>query len=203
MLTLEPQKYHLPVQNWGFHTSRGCGTLLFYEYTFLNDKLIARQEDLLRSVTAHSVGELYLEDEPGDSKRYIMAQVQRKRALTARFQRLGIPVWIDLTIRNDCYNLALYGVPKGWKSYSIRKPLAKDLIRVAALAQERAGGEIRLICYGGSFVVEDICKQRGWHFQPEYSPPPNFPPSPHNPLRPTPQALKTTAGTQEVITLMM
>lgn len=201
-VTLQPKGYHLPVQNWGLHTSRGCGTLLFYEYPFLNDKLLTYRDDLLRNVTTHSVGELYLESEAEDSKRWIMGQVQRKRGLSKRFQNVGIPVWVDLTIRPDCDNLALYGVPQGWRSYSIRKPLAQDLIRIAALAEDRAGGEIMLICYGGSFVVQDICKVRGWHFEPEYTPPLKFLPSTQNPLRPTPQTLKATDGTHQIITLM-
>ena len=182
LLDLQPTDYYTPVCNWGTHPSRGCGTLLFYEYPFLNEKLITYRDDLLQRTTTYSVGELYFECDQDDSKRWIMAQIQKKRALSRRWQRQGLPVWIDLTIRPDCTKLAFYGVPDGWKCYSLRKPLAKDLLRMADLAEQKAGSDILLIVYGGSPIVQDICKHKGWHFQPEYTPPKVLP-SRNNPLR--------------------
>ncbi len=198
---LQPTTYYTPIFNWGLHPSQGTGTLLFYEYPFLNDKLLSYRDDLLRNITTHSIGELVLEYDDLDNGKWIFQQQQRKRGLSKRFQSQGIPVWIDLTIRPDSENLMLMGVPHGWRSYTIHKPLAKDLIRIASLAEDRAEGEIMLICYGGSFVVQDLCKLRGWHYEPEYQKPQQFLPSTQNPLRPTPLPLKAANGATQLITI--
>ena len=202
-LLKQPTDYYTPVCNWGTHPTYGCGTLLFYEYPFLNERLITYREDLLERVTTYSIGELLLEDDPDDSKRWIMGQIQRKRGLTKRFQNQGLPVWIDLTLREDCEKFMLYAVPDGWKCYTLRKPLAKDLLRKADLAERKAGSDIRLIVYGGSEVVKNICYERKWHYQPEYELPRPTLPAKNNPLR---RGLLTPptypVGTPHLITIL-
>jgi len=202
-LDKQPTDYYTPVCHWGLHPSRGCGTLLFYEFPFLNEQLLKHQE-LLQGVTTYSIGEIYLESDPEDSKHWIMGQIRKKRAISRRFQQMGIPVWIDLSIRPDCANLAFYGVPDGWKCYSLRKPLAKDLLRMAELAEQKAGGDILLIVYGGSEVVKHICHERKWHYQPEYEPPRRTLPAKDNPLRrglhPQPQYPN---GKTQIITILI
>jgi hypothetical protein len=96
--------------------------------------------------------------------------IYRKRTLARSWQQHGIRIWVDLNVDDAFLDLALLGVPDGWRSYAVRKHRGTgqdDINRRLRMACERSGvGQVRFLVVGGDRAMRDQCREYGWAWQP-------------------------------------
>lgn len=99
--------------------------------------------------------------------------VYRKRACAAFWQRHGVRTIVDLNVSDEVLDLALIGVPRGWRAYSDRShrgDKAVDHDKRFRLAQDHAGTpDVLFILVGGGKGKKALCAARGWVHVPEHS----------------------------------
>ena len=103
------------------------------------------------------------------AKSYIYA----KRWISRWAQSYGIEIWADLAVNNNLYDIALIGVPKGWRAYSTfiytRGYSFKELEDQFAIACDHAGtDDILFWVYGGEHDTQAKCQARGWLWTPAH-----------------------------------
>lgn len=99
-------------------------------------------------------------------------RIYQKRTLAAAWQRCGLRLLVDLNVDRRWFDLALLGVPDGWRAYANRATSTDldHLVEAHTLACERRGGDDLLyVVYGGGGRARQFCAGRGWHWLPEDS----------------------------------
>lgn len=102
----------------------------------------------------------------------VLHRIYQKRALAAGWQAEGIRVFVDLNVDRRWFELALLGVPAGWRAYANRAMTSdlEHLEEAYELAVARRGSEsILYLVYGGGVKAKEFCERRGWHWVPEES----------------------------------
>ena len=96
-------------------------------------------------------------------------QIYRKRWIARYWQRHGIRVFVDLNVSPHFYEYNMLGVPAGWGAYATRGYSARLewTEREYEMAQERAGGDVLFLVYGGGKAVQAACVDHGWLWVPE------------------------------------
>lgn len=160
-----------PVTKWGSvaRTTKIQGTWHFYtdDYKFANLWNEPMQPVLTRCRAII---------EPNYSTHHTMPRAEvlwgiyRKRWLGRFWQDAGMQLFVDVNVERDFFDLALLGVPKGWRAYANRAYTTDDahLREAYTLACEHAGtDEIVYVVYGGRAVIKDLCVEQGWAWVPE------------------------------------
>lgn len=98
--------------------------------------------------------------------------IYRKRAVACHWQAQGLDVVVDLNVCDDAIDLALLGVPKGWRSYATRAhrgdSIADHERRYQMGVSHGESSEILFVVVGGGKVTKAACRERGWTHVPEY-----------------------------------
>lgn len=97
-------------------------------------------------------------------------QVYRKRWLSRYWQHYGVRIFVDLNVSERYYDLNLYGVPKGWKSWATRaySDRLENVEVEFELAAAHAGtSNIAFVVYSGGKHAQSLCYQKGWFWFPD------------------------------------
>ncbi len=99
----------------------------------------------------------------------VLHGIFRKRWLARFWQTQGIRVLVDLNVEHEFFDLALLGVPKGWRSYAnrVHRGSYEHLDTAYKLACQHADSVPLYIVYGGGKVIQQQCERNGWHWYPE------------------------------------
>jgi hypothetical protein len=99
----------------------------------------------------------------------VLWRIYQKRWLARWWQSKGLRVYVDLNVDPAFADLALIGVPIGWKAYATRAhEHGKNIEAQHDQAVAHAGSEdIHFLVYGGGMAVETLCGTRGWKWIPE------------------------------------
>lgn len=103
------------------------------------------------------------------AKSYVYA----KRWIARWAQSYGIEIWVDLAMNEHHADIALMGVPKGWKAYATYTYITgyddEWLFRQHKQAVDHAGtDEIMFWVYGGEGHVQELCQENGWLWTPAH-----------------------------------
>ncbi len=98
--------------------------------------------------------------------------IYRKRWLARWWQEHGLRVIVDVNVAMEHQDLALLGVPKGWKAYSTRLYSGgtdADADAIFDRCAERAGTRngLLFLVYGGGQEIKALAMKRGWTYIPE------------------------------------
>ena len=90
----------------------------------------------------------------------VLWDVYRKRRVALQMQQSGIPILVDCCVPYEHYDLALIGVPKGWKSYATRgfEARAGEIEMEYRLAADHCAAPPLMLVYGGGPRVAEVCK---------------------------------------------
>lgn len=144
--------------------SRMTGTWHFYTEDYRFDALWTDPSNVVNSGCV-AVVEPNFSTSPVMPKAVALWGIYRKRWLARYWQSFGIKVFVDVNVAEPLLDIALMGVPQGWKAYATRSN-AGDIEKTLAkwrVACERAGTEnILFVVYGGGEAAREQAKQRGW-----------------------------------------
>ncbi len=103
------------------------------------------------------------------AKSYVYA----KRWIARWAQSYGIEIWVDLAMNEHHADIALLGVPHGWKAYATYTYITgyddEWLFRQWDQAVNHAGTEeILFWVYGGEDHTKELCQERGWLWTPAH-----------------------------------
>lgn len=108
-------------------------------------------------------------------KAVALGYVYMKRWLARWAQSYGIEIWVDLAMESCHHDIALLGVPKGYKAYATYTylrgyDLDDWLMPQYDLAVKHAGGKDGLLfwVYGGEEQVQELCQEKGWLWTPAH-----------------------------------
>ena len=162
-----------PVHKWGSvsRTTKIEGTWHFYtdDYKFANVWTEPMQPVLTR---CRAIVEPNYSTHHAMPRAEVLWGIYRKRWLNRFWQDAGMMTFVDVNVEREYFDIALLGVPTGWRAYANRAYTAdvEHLEAGYALACERAGTEeIVYMVYGGRKPVQDVCVERGWAWVPEDS----------------------------------
>ncbi len=174
-LNLQPKAPKLPVTLYGSQAraAKVRGTLAFYVDDHKFSALMANPMPVVMS-EPDSVIEVNYSTLPESARAEVLYFIWCKRWLSRFWQDWDIPIFVDLNVLPEFFNLALLGVPLGWASYANRAKThdLEHLFQAYDLARDHAGSgieKILYVVYGGGVVVRDICVDRGWVWLPEQS----------------------------------
>jgi hypothetical protein len=106
-------------------------------------------------------------------KAVALSYVYAKRWIARWAQSYGIEIWADLAMNEHHADIALLGVPKGWKAYAtytyIKGYDDEWLFRQHEQAVNHAGtNEILFWVYGGESHTQELCQENGWLWTPAH-----------------------------------
>lgn len=107
-------------------------------------------------------------------KAIALSYVYAKRWIARWAQSYGIEIWVDLAMEACHHDIALLGVPKGWKAYATYTYLRgydidEWLMPQYELAVKNAGtSEILFWVYGGEEQIQELCQEKGWLWTPAH-----------------------------------
>jgi hypothetical protein len=173
-LGMQAEQLEVPVKAWG---SQGRelpneGSYHFYVCDNQFNALWKKPDQLVRSgcKVATEVNYSTWDDSP---KMGVLWTIYRKRILAAYWQMCGVRILVDLNLNPEHSELALVGVPRGWRAYANRfhsQMHHSQLEREHAMAAEHAGtSDILYVVFGGGKRARRICDARGWIHVPDHS----------------------------------
>jgi len=129
---------------------KGTGTLHFYTDDYRFNSLYDHPDKILRMDPSNIVEPNYsvFTDTP---IAFGLQAIYRKRWIARMMQEHGIRVFVNLNVAPKYYQVNLYGVPKGWRSFCTRgsEDRMSQLDNEFNLAKMRRGGDdILFVCYG-------------------------------------------------------
>lgn len=163
-----------PVYTWG---SRGRslpnpGTYHFFVDDYQFNSLWDKPDRLVASgcKVATEVNYTTMADTP---KMGVLWTIYRKRVLAAYWQMHGVRILVDLNVHREHRNLALVGVPRGWRAYADRFHARVGHHELEAdwrMARDHAGSDdILFAVFGGGKRARSICKARNWIHIPDHA----------------------------------
>jgi hypothetical protein len=171
LLSRQPKKLDTPINRWGTQarSKRIDGGLIhFYtdDYKFtgiLNDPLVVLKTGCVSIIEPNF--------STNDNMRRAVVQyyIYLKRYLARTWQEYGLNVWVDLAVAPRHRDLALLGVPKGYRCYATYT-YTKDYniewlhqdFEQALKHSEMDEKDLLFYVYGGNKDVEKLCSERGW-----------------------------------------
>jgi hypothetical protein len=162
-----------PITRWGriARTSKMTGTYYHYtdDYRF---KAIWSHPDQLPDSGCRVAVEPNYSTWPTMDPARLREGIYKKRWLARHWQSRDVRIVVDLNVDPAFRDVALLGVPRGWRAYATRHQSGIGLDEIEAdfeLAARHAGGAGRVLffVFGGWRKVRDLCAERGWHWCPE------------------------------------
>lgn len=146
----------------------GCYHFYTGDYKFAS---VWRHPDLLVHSGCATVIEVNYSARVDTPRAQVLFDIYRKRALAAYWGARGIGIIVDLNLNPVHADLAMVGVPRGWRAYATRKHFGMGLETIADQYQsacERAGDDaITFLVVGGGKAMAASCEERGWSWLPE------------------------------------
>ena len=161
-----------PIECWGrvARTTRMTGTLHFYTADYRFAALWKKPEALLRTGASCAV-EPNFSSYAQTPRAVVLHRVFQRRWLARFWQSRGVRILVDLNVAAEHRDLALLGVPQGWRAYATRghQDHLDELVQEFEMACNRAGSRsVTFLVYGGSSgVVRDFARGHGWTWCPE------------------------------------
>lgn len=152
LIDCQPDRVVAPVVRWGSvaRSTRHGGTWCFYvdDYRFGPWESLA--ERAARTVPTACVEPNYTAHD-WSPRAEVLWGVYRKRRIARELQALGVPTFVDLCLPAEHFDIALLGVPRGWRAYATRgyEARAEEIREEYARAREQAGREPLVLVYGG------------------------------------------------------
>lgn len=174
--SIQPRGLELPINRWGAkarsHRVEGQ-TVHFYtdDYRFSG---IWKDPSAIINCGCRAMVEPNFSTNGEMPKAVALSYVYMKRWLARWAQSYGIEVWVDLAMESCHHDIALLGVPKGWKAYATYTyttgyDLDEWLFPQYDFAVKHAGtDEILFWVYGGEEDVRVLCRDRGWLWSPAH-----------------------------------
>jgi hypothetical protein len=165
-----------PAVRWGTAArgaaaGAGAGTIHFYGDDYKFTRLWHDTGRLLAAAPAVAV-EANFSTHPGMARAEVLWGIYRKRTLARAWQAHGIRLVVDLDVEPAYRDLALLGVPRGWRAYATRVHRGIPLATIEGdyeLAARHAGaGPVLFVVYGGGDAIPRHCAGRGWVWIPEH-----------------------------------
>lgn len=106
-------------------------------------------------------------------KTIALSYVYAKRWISRWAQSYGIEIWVDLAMNERHCDIALLGVPQGWRAYATYTYTTgyddERLFKQHDLAVKHAGTEeILFWVYGGEDRIQELCQEHGWLWTPAH-----------------------------------
>jgi hypothetical protein len=105
-------------------------------------------------------------------KTVALSYVYAKRWIARWAQSYGIEIWADMAMNPEHADIALLGVPKGWKAYATYTYITgyddEWLFRQYEQAKAHAGDWCMFWVYGGESHVQELCQENGWLWTPAH-----------------------------------
>lgn len=179
-LAMQPREVTSPVVAWGSvsRNTRHGGTWCFYvdDARFSSPKLAGQ---VIASEPAACVEPNFtiLDSTP---RAEALWAVYRKRRIAREWQLAGIPVFVDLHVPAEMLDLAMMGVPRGWRAYATRGVAGRVNDVLIEWAAARAFSRVRdfeddisppplFLVYGGGESIRELCTQLpGAVYVPDY-----------------------------------
>lgn len=159
------------IERWGRvsrHNTRMPGLWHFYteDYRF---STVWKNPDMVVKTGCMAAIEPNYSTGTNFAKAEVLYNIWQKRWLAAYWQTHGIEIVVDLNVEDKFRDIALIGVPKGWRAYSIRLHEAEgygleSVLAWEALAKEHAGTDdiLFMVFATKSKGVEELCRSHGW-----------------------------------------
>lgn len=164
-IALQATTLDLPFSRWGKTSRKGVmnGTYHFYEDDYKFEALWSDPSPLINSKCKNAV-EPNVSTNNNMPRAVVLNGIYRKRWIARYWQQYGVKIFVDLNIETEFADLALLGVPSGWKAYCNRGygGQTDHLDAMYALACERAGDKPLYVVYGGGKTIADYCRKQGW-----------------------------------------
>jgi hypothetical protein len=166
---LQPSEVALPFEKWGDQArTKAAGTYHFYteDYKFEN---VWRYPLQPVKAGVKALVECNFSTGNGQPLAVSLWDIYRKRWLSRFWQSRRVPVWVDLNVDESLLDYALLGVPQGWRAYCSRGA-DNDYLHLFGeyeAARKLCGDNPLFLVYGGGSLMENICLDRGWLWQPE------------------------------------
>lgn len=160
----------LPAIKWGTQARRAPigGTAHFYTDDYKFRALWDKPHQLLQANPA-SVIECNYSTYVFQPRAIAIGEMFKKRWMSRYWAGEGVKIFIDMFVERCFFDLALMGVPKGWRAYATRAYIdslehVTDAYKAAA---RRAGTYDLLFVVYGHESMREICDRRGWLYVPE------------------------------------
>jgi hypothetical protein len=161
-----------PVTRWG---SVGRTSVMTGTYHFMTDDFrfatIERRAHLVPDSGCRVAAEVNFSTWPGMDRGAALRTIWRKRRLAACWQSRGVRILVDANVAPGLRDVALLGVPAGWRAYATRSHSdygVEELEREFAWLAGHAGTEdILYVVVGGGRRRGAECAERGWTWVPE------------------------------------
>ena len=105
-------------------------------------------------------------------KTVALSYIYAKRWVARWAQSYGIEIWVDMAMNPEHADIALLGVPKGWKAYATYTYITgyddEWLFRQYEQAKARAGDWCMFWVYGGEDHTRELCQENGWLWTPAH-----------------------------------
>jgi uncharacterized protein DUF4417 len=157
-LSGQPDAFVAPLVQWGSvpRTAKHGGTWSFYvdDYRFS----AASVSQIATSNPAACVEPNYSVFD-WTTRAEALYSILRKRRAAWELHLVGIPTWVDLCMPENVLDIALLGVPKGWRAYATRAfaNRVQDVAREYERAANHAGCEPMFLVYGGGRKAAELC----------------------------------------------
>ncbi len=158
--------YHGDIERWGrFSRSKPYdGVYHFYTDDYKFSRVWSEPQKLIQS-GCDSIVEPNYSTHPNMPRAVALYNIYRKRWIARYCQEHDIGVFVDLCTETVFDDIALLGIPVGWKSYATRAyARRRGLLELdARRAMERAqSDDITLLVIGGGQAEYELCQQHGW-----------------------------------------
>jgi hypothetical protein len=165
-LDRQAERLDAPFARWGRERrkSRMKGTWHFYTDDSRFQALWRRPEGLINSGCVAAVEPNFSVHEQ-TPRALVLYQTYRKRFLARLWQDAGVRLLVDLNVPDDNLDDNLVGVPKGWGAFATR--WSEGALWQHDWAWKVTGAMHLFVVYGGGFVAQTRCRQRGWLWFPE------------------------------------
>jgi hypothetical protein len=163
-LDCQPARIIAPIVRWGSvsRATRHGGTWCFYcdDYRFGDWTSLAQR---VAATEPAAVVEPNFSTFDWTPRAEALWSVYRKRRVARELQELGVPVFVDLCVAAEHRDLALLGVPRGWRAYATRgfEARPEDVTAEFKLAAGHAGVAPLMLVFGGGPRVAAVAGQLG------------------------------------------
>ena len=177
LLSCQPIGLELPVNRWGAKARKERlegQTIHFYADDYRFTKLWLDPSNIV-NCGCNAMVEPNFSTNGEMEKVVALSYVYMKRwiARWAQAQAKPIKIWVDLAMAEEHADIALLGVPKGWKAYATYTYITgyddERLFRRHDQAIQHAGtDEILFWVYGGEEHIQELCQEHGWLWTPAH-----------------------------------
>lgn len=179
LLSQQPSGLAMPVNRWGAiaRTKRVDGqTIHFYTDDYRFEGIWSDPTKIINSGCS-AIAEPNFSTNDNMPRASILWLIYKKRWIARFCQDHGINVWVDLAIAPRHRDLALLGVPKGYRAYATYtyskdynpEWLWQDYEQAKAHAGVDVSEGLLFWVYGGNTEVEKLAKENGWLWTPAYT----------------------------------